>query len=473
MNAQLSVVPSADGAQLSATLAKLRAAQQARVPDYAQRLADLDRLRKVFKAHAQTLVEAMQADFGRRSWHESMLTDVRPVLDEIDHIRGHLRHWMQPTRVATSWLYWPARNEVQYQPLGVVGIIAPWNYPVLLAVMPLIAAIAAGNHVMLKPSEHTPRTSHALAELLAEAFPADRVATVLGGAEVAAEFAGLPFDHLFFTGSTQVGRLVMSAAAKNLTPVTLELGGKSPAIVASDFDIATAAARIGFGKWLNAGQTCIASDYVLLAGGRRDAFVEAMRDYVAKAYGSTVDSPDYTTVVNDRQFARLAGYVEDARQKGATIIELGASEPSRRVMAPTLLTGVTDDMKVMQDEIFGPLLPIIEVKDVDAAIAYVNDRPRPLALYHFDDDRRRTESVLTRTVSGGVTINDTLYHIAQENLPFGGVGPSGLGRYHARDGFLAFSHPKAVLRQARWPTTALMRPPYQNLANRLVAFLTR
>lgn len=472
MNAQLQSVdtPAFD---LGRQLARMREAQAARVPDYTQRMADLGRLRDTFKARLPEFVAAMDADFGRRSRHESMLTDGMTVLHEIDHIRAKLRRWMRPRRRLADWLFWPATTEIRYQPLGVVGIIAPWNYPVNLSLMPLAAALAAGNHVMLKPSEHTPRTSALLKEFLASLFPETQVAVVLGEADVAAAFSGLPFDHLFFTGSTEVGRHVMAAAAKNLTPVTLELGGKSPAIIAPDYPIDTAVARIAAGKWLNAGQTCIAPDYVLLPPSKIDAFVEAMRAYVQRAYADPASSPDFTSIASERQFERLRAWLDEARGRGASVIELGAGDPARRVLAPTLVVGAPNDVRLMQDEIFGPILPLVPADSVDAAIAWVNARPRPLALYHFDHDPKRVRHVLDRTIAGGVSINDTVMHIAQSHLPFGGVGPSGMGAYHGHAGFLAFSKQKPVLYQARISSLALMRPPYGKLAEFLLRFLTR
>ena len=465
-----------DTATLHALFERQRAAWLARKPDYAQRMDDLARLREGFKRRLDELVRAMDADFGRRSRHESLLTDGMTVLHEIDLLRSKLRRWMRPQRRAVDWLFLPARAEIRYQALGVVGVIAPWNYPVNLALIPLVSALAAGNHVMLKPSEFTPRTSQAMAELLANLFPAERVTTVLGGADVAAAFAALPFDHLLFTGSTAVGKRVMAAAAPNLTPVTLELGGKSPAIIAPDYPLATAAARLGMGKLLNAGQTCIAPDYVLISPERRDAFVAALRAYVTQAYPALRDSADYTSIVNARQYERLAGLVEEARARGATVVTLpdaAASDPARRVFAPTLVLDAPEDTRVMQEEIFGPILPIVAVKDVDAAIAYVNARPRPLALYHFDLDAARTRRVLDACVAGGVSVNDCMLHNAQSELPFGGVGPAGMGHYHGHHGFLTFSKQMPVFRQSRLSSMALMRPPYGKLADFLVKFLTR
>ncbi|HVB84922.1 MAG TPA: aldehyde dehydrogenase family protein, partial [Rhodanobacteraceae bacterium] len=316
----------------------------------------------------------------------------------------------------------------------------------------------------------------ALAELLASVFPQERVATVLGGPEVGATFTTLPFDHLFFTGSTAVGRKVALAAAPNLTPVTLELGGKSPAIVAPDYPLATAAARIAAGKLLNAGQTCIAPDYVLLPTAAREGFVQALRSYVQQHYPALRDTPDYTSIVSERQYARLKHLVEDARAKGATVVTLpgeDAHDPARRVFAPTLLLGVDDGMAVMQEEIFGPILPLVGYGAIEEAVAYVNRHPQPLALYHFDHDRARTERVLDQTLAGGVSVNDAVLHIVQSRLPFGGVGPSGMGHYHGHAGFLTFSKQKSVFRQARFSSLALLRPPYGAFAERMLKFLTR
>jgi coniferyl-aldehyde dehydrogenase len=465
--------PATTPTDLNALLARLRAAQQRHTPDYAQRIADLKRLRAAFKARLGDFAAAMSADFGRRSRHESLLSDGMTVLNEIDHLCRHLRGWMRPKRAAADWLFFPARTEVRYQPLGVVGIIAPWNYPVNLALMPLAVAIAAGNHVMLKPSEHTPRTAELLKALLAEVFPDDRVATVLGGADVAAQFAALPFDHLFFTGSTAVGRKVMASAAQNLTPLTLELGGKSPAIVAPDYPIATAVDRIAAGKFLNAGQTCIAPDYVLLPRSMIPAFVEEMKKTISRRYANLAANPDYSSIVNDAQYARLKSYLDQAHAAGAQIIELAAGDAGQRVLPPTLVLDAREDLALMQDEIFGPILPLVAVDSVDAAIDYVNARPRPLALYHFDRDKARTQRVLERTIAGGVSVNDTVMHIAQNNLPFGGVGPSGMGHYHSREGFLTFTKQKPVLYQARFSSLKMMRPPYRRVADLLLKFLTR
>ena len=461
---------------LEALLGRQRAAWQACVPTPAQRLRDLGALREVFRRRLDELVAAMAADFGHRSRHESLLTDGMTVLREIDHVRKHLLRWSRSRKRMADWVFWPAHTELQVRPLGVVGIISPWNYPVNLALLPLVSAIAAGNHVMLKPSEHTPRTSSLLRELLAEVFIEERVATVLGDAELAARFAALPFDHLFFTGSTAVGRKVMAAAAPNLTPVTLELGGKSPALVTSGYPLELAAARIAVGKLLNAGQTCIAPDYVLVPAEHLAAFVQALRAYVSSHYPDLRQSPDYTSIVSVAHYRRLHDLVDEARNAGAevhTFPETSAHDPERRIFAPTVILDPAAGTRVMQEEIFGPILPVIGYQHLDEAIEFIQARPRPLALYHFDEDRRRIRRVLKSVLAGGVTVNDCLLHIAQSSLPFGGIGPSGMGHYHGHAGFLTFSKQMPVLYQSHWSSMSLIRPPYGKLADFLTRWLTR
>lgn len=449
--------------ELAPTLARLRTAWQARKPDYQQRRNDLQRLRDALKRRLDEMGKAISADFGHRSPHESRIADGMTVLNEIDHLRKHLRGWMKPRRVGVGWRFLPARAETRAEPVGVVGVIAPWNYPVNLALIPLATAIAAGNHVYLKPSEHTPHTSAFLRSLLAEVFPAERVAVAEGGAEVAAAFAALPLDHLVFTGSTAVGRKVMAAAAPNLTPVTLELGGKSPAIVCEDYPVEQAAARIATGKWFNGGQTCIAPDYVLLPKGKRDDFVKALRKEVQARYGENLENlGDYTRIINDGQYARLKGHLDDAKARGIEKVTLaGHADPAQRLLPPTLLLEPGDDATVMQDEIFGPLLPIRSYKSLDEAIAYVNGRDRPLALYPFSNDRATVEKILRSTLAGGVSVNDTLFHFAVSGLPFGGIGPSGMGAYHGRAGFDATSKQLPILWQARRTGADLLKPPYR------------
>lgn len=458
-------------ADLEPARARLRGAWQARKPDAAQRCDDLVRLRAALKAQLEDMADAISADFGSRSRHESLIADGMTVLGEIDHLLRHLRGWMRPRRVGVGWKFWPARAEVRPEPVGVVGVIAPWNYPVNLALVPLATAIAAGNHVYLKPSEHTPRTAAFLQALLAQVFPPERVAVAQGDAQVASAFAALPFDHLVFTGSTAVGRKVMAAAAQHLTPLTLELGGKSPAIVCADFPIETAAARLATGKWFNGGQTCIAPDYVLVDAQRRDALVAALQGELRTRYG---DAPggDYTRVVNTAQYDRLQGYVDDARAQGAAVVTVGDSDRASRRFAPTLLLDAPDHAQVMQEEIFGPILPIRSYDSLDEAIAFVNARDRPLALYPFSHDRDAVERILHATLAGGVTVNDTLLHFAINALPFGGIGASGMGAYHGRAGFDAFSKLLPIVWQSRRAASDLLKPPYAKV-DRFIRLLLR
>ncbi len=464
-------------AELQPTLERLRAAWQARKPDLEQRRADLQRLRTAFARQVESMDAVIRADFGHRSTHENLISEAMIVLSEIDHALRHLGRWTRPRRVGVGWKFWPARAQVRPLPVGVVGIISPWNYPVNLALVPLVSAIAAGNHVYLKPSEHTPRTAAWLRALLADVFPADRVAVALGGADVGAAFAALPFDHLLFTGSTAVGRKVMAAAAPNLTPVTLELGGKAPALVAPDFPIAVAAARIAAGKWFNAGQTCIGVDYALVDATRRDAFVAALRAEVTRRYGDLASADDYTRILSDAQYARLQGHVDDARARGCTVIALATIDPGRarreRLFPPTLVIDPPDDAEVMRHEIFGPILPVKGYRALDEAIAYINTHERPLALYPFSHDATTVERILDRTLSGGVTVNDTLIHFGVHALPFGGVGPSGIGAIHGKAGFDTFSKRLPVFRQSRWAASDWIRPPYRGTVDRVVRFLAK
>jgi coniferyl-aldehyde dehydrogenase len=463
--------------ELQPTLSRLRTAWGAHKPDLAQRRGDLERLRAVFAQRIESMDAAISADFGHRALHENLISEAMIVLAEIDHARKHLRRWVRPRRVGVGWRFWPARAEVRPLAVGVIGIIAPWNYPVNLALVPLVSAIAAGNHVYLKPSEHTPRTSQWLRELLGDVFPEDRVAVALGGAEVGAAFAALPFDHLLFTGSTAVGRKVLAAAAPNLTPVTLELGGKSPAIIAPDFPIDIAAARIASGKWFNAGQTCIGVDYVLVDAPRRDAFVDALQIQLRARYGDLTDADDYTRIINDIEYARLAAYIAEARARGATVIEPIVVDPQRsraeRLLSPALVLDAPADTGLMRDEIFGPILPIRSYRAIDDAIEYVNTHDRPLALYLFSQDRATVERILEGTLSGGVSVNDTLLHFGVHGLPFGGVGPSGMGAIHGRVGFDTFSKLLPIFRQSRLAASDWIKPPYRGFVDRMIRFLAK
>jgi coniferyl-aldehyde dehydrogenase len=446
-------------------------------PTYEERIETLDKLERALIRRKAGIADAISRDFGNRSKHETIVSEIFVVVGAIKHTKAHLKEWMEVEEREVGWVFLPASLEVRPQPLGVVGIISPWNYPIQLALSPLVQVLAAGNRAMIKPSELVPETAELLRDLVAETFPDDQVTVITGGADVGEEFSHLPFDHMVFTGSTRVGKLVMKAASENLVPLTLELGGKSPTIVGGDFNPKTAAERILAGKLFNAGQTCIAPDYVLVPAGTRDAFVEACKAAVAKMYPTLEKNPDYTSIVNERHHQRLSGLVQDAKTRGARVVELNPANETidpaaSRKLVPTLVLDPTDEMLVMQEEIFGPVLPVKTYQTLDEAIAYVNEHPRPLALYFFSHDRAATDRVLNETVSGGVTLNETLLHVAQDDVPFGGIGPSGMGHYHAKEGFDSFTKKKPVFRQARLNTTGLLRPPYGKTVDRLLKFLT-
>ncbi|WP_447588343.1 coniferyl aldehyde dehydrogenase [Aquipseudomonas campi] len=453
---------------LEPLLATQRAAFRSNpMPAAEQRIAWLKALRELILSEKQTLVAAVSSDFSNRSADETLLAEIMPSLHGIDYATKRIKKWMKPSRRSVGAAFQPASARVVYQPLGVVGIIVPWNYPLYLAFGPLIGALAAGNRAMIKMSESTPATSQRVKDLLARIFPEDLVSVVLGEADVGQAFSRLPFDHLLFTGATSIGRHVMRAAADNLTPVTLELGGKSPAIVSADVPMGDAAERIAFGKTMNAGQTCVAPDYVLVPAARVDEFVEAYRSTVQRFYPSLTDNPDYTAIVNERQLNRLQGYLDDAQSKGATLLPLYPQNQDRR-LAQTLVLNTSDDMKLMQEEIFGPLLPVIPYQRLEDAFTYINDRPRPLALYYFGYDKAEQQRVLHETHSGGVCINDTLLHVAQDDMPFGGVGPSGMGHYHGHEGFLTFSKAKGVFIKQRFNAAKFIYPPYGTGIQKLI-----
>jgi len=461
---------------LRATFDQQRAAfLQEGPPTLEQRRIDLGNLRKAIRPNVDRIAAAISADFGHRSRHETALADVFPVLAAIRHATRNLARWMRPRRVAVGLEFMPARARVICQPLGVIGVISPWNYPFQLAMMPVVAAIAAGNRIMLKPSELTPRTSDLLAELLSAIFPEGKVAITVGGAAVGAAFARLPFDHLFYTGSTAVGRLIMQAAAENLTPVTLELGGKSPCIVGEDADLRSAVESIMFGKFHNAGQICVAPDYVLLPEARREDFIEMARSSVEKLYPTLETNPDYTSIVNERHYQRIASYIEEAKRIGVRVVEINPAHeplgPTTRKLPPTLVVDPPEAIAMMREEIFGPVLPIKTYRSLEEALAYINHRPRPLALYYFGIDKATRDEVLRRTVSGGASINETLLHVAVDNLPFGGVGQSGMGAYHGEFGFQTFSHRKAVFLQSKVNSAGMLRPPFGRLTDLMIKFL--
>ncbi|MBJ9977986.1 coniferyl aldehyde dehydrogenase [Pseudomonas sp. S75] len=464
-----SSVPSSD-----LTLDRLFAAQRRAfdahpMPPAAQRRQWLRHLRQTLLANRQALIDAIDLDFDGRSADETLHAELLPAVQGLRHAERRLDAWMRPQRRKVGLAFQPARAQVVWQPLGVVGIIVPWNYPLFLSMGPLTDALAAGNRVMLKLSEATPHTGALLKRLLEQAFPSDLVAVVLGEVEVGQAFARLPFDHLLFTGATSVGRQVMQAAAHNLTPVTLELGGKSPVIVAADMPLATAAERIAFGKTLNAGQTCVAPDYVLVPRQHLKTFAQAYEAAVKRLYPRIADNPDYSAIINARQLQRLEQLLQDARDRGAQVLDLYPHETRQgRRLPPHLLLDVSEDMQVMQDEIFGPLLPLLPYDSLDDALAYIAQRPRPLALYYFGYDRSQQARVLQESHSGGVCLNDTLLHVAQDDLPFGGIGPSGMGHYHGQAGFQTFSKAKAVLAKGQMNLARLIYPPYGTRLQRVI-----
>jgi coniferyl-aldehyde dehydrogenase len=484
--AQENSLASSQQQALRALFEKQRVAFRAGAPDYARRMAALKALESAAIDQKDEIVRAADEDFGGRAHQETLALELAPLVDAIRHARKHLAGWMKPQNVRAGINFLPARAQIIFQPLGVVGILGAWNYQTFLSLSPLVDAIAAGNHAMVKPSELAPRTGEVLKKMIAALFPDEYVAVVTGDAQLAAEFSSLPFDHLLFTGSTRVGKLVMKAASENLTPVTLELGGKCPAIVHRDFPLRTAVERILTGKLYNAGQTCLAPDYVFVHESQRDEFVKLAGEAARIMYPKWNGNPDYTRILNACHFERLNGYVKDAVERGAEVVVLNAEEaspgarsvatvpePHERVFIPVVLLKVDDSMSVMQNEIFGPILPVLTYRDTNEALAYVNGRERPLALYYFDNNARRVEQVLNSTVSGGVTVNDVIYHIAQNNLPFGGVGASGMGHYHGRAGFTTFSKQKGVFLQSRFSAVKFLRPPYGPMAGRMIRFLLR
>lgn len=442
-------------------------------PDLPLRKARLARLRAAVLAHCEVLKDAVSTDFGNRSRYETDIMELSGVVQAIDYLSSHLRRFMKRERRHVQFVYRSARAYVEFQPLGVVGVMAPWNYPIILTLVPLATALAAGNRAMLKPSELAPHTSEVLRRMLTEAFAEDEVAVVLGGPEVGAAFSALPFDHLLFTGSTQVGRRVMRAASDNLVPVTLELGGKSPAIVARGHVNDRTMQSMVYGKLSNAGQTCVAPDYALVHEDDLEAFIARYTATVQRFYPDGPASPDYTTIISDRHYDRLRWLVDYARRNGARLIELGerpAHLPGReRTLVPTLVLNVDDEAPLMQEEIFGPILPVRTYGSIDEAIGYVNARPRPLALYYFGAEDSDCARILTRTTSGNVGINNTLMHVAQDDLPFGGVGPSGMGAYHGIEGFRAMSHAKGVFVQGRWSFPSLLHAPFGKLADMAIS----
>ncbi len=457
--------------QMQSILDRQRAAYLAEgVVSSETRMDRLERAVQVVKKHQKAFVQAMNEDFGHRSEHQSLFTDVASSVGPLRHAQQNLKRWQKKDkRKVTPGILalLGAKAWVEYQPLGVVGVISPWNFPVNLTFTPLAGVLSAGNRCMIKPSEYTPATSAAMAAGFAEEFDEEEIAVITGGPQTGADFSGLAFDHLLFTGATSVAKHVMRAASENLVPVTLELGGKSPVIISPKADMAPTTDALMAGKMMNAGQICLAPDYVFVPRDRMGEFVESSKRSVAKMYPTLLDNPDYTSVVNARHFERINGYVDEARERGVEVVEINPADEdfrqqSAHKIAPTLLIDPPEDSAVMQEEIFGPVMPIKSYDSLDETLDYVNSHDRPLGLYYFGTDQQETERVLNQTTSGGVTLNDVVMHVAQENLPFGGVGPSGMGAYHGEDGFRTFSHAKAVFKQATFnPAEKLgLRPPY-------------
>lgn len=436
------------------------------------RIDDLMKLKAAILEYQEPLLQALSEDFGCRSVDDSKMADIMPTVMGINYAIKNIKKWMKPSKRHVGVLFQPAKAFVMYQPLGVVGIITPWNYPIFLSLGPLTTALAAGNRAMIKMSEFTPATNTIVKKMLNSIFANDKVAVINGGPDAAAHFSNQPFDHLIFTGSTRVGKIVMAAAAKNLTPVTLELGGKSPTIIDDEIDIKDAVSRFILGKTLNAGQTCVAPDYILCPEGRVDELKQAISKQFNKMYPSVANNKDYGAIINDAQLQRLSQWLVDAKAKGAILTTLGNDSEQDCIAVGkiplTLVNNVNDDMLLMQEEIFGPLLPIVSYKNLDEAIAYVNDRPRPLALYLCSHNANTQQIVLERTHAGGVCLNDAAMHVAQDDMPFGGVGPSGMGHYHGHEGFLTFSKAKSVFKKGKINTASNAFPPYGKLIHKLI-----
>lgn len=446
-------------------------------PDWSYRKANLIKLGEAIKANEAAFIEAISDDFGHRSSMETILAEILIIQGGIRHALKHTPKWMRTRKAPTALQYKPAKNRIVPQPLGVVGIISPWNYPLQLAIMPLIGALGAGNRAMIKPSEYTPKFSDLLKHVLGEIFTEDEVFVAIGGVEVAQAFSALPFDHLVFTGSTHVGRIVAQAAAKNLTPCTLELGGKSPVMIDDSANMRLTIPRIANAKLLNAGHTCVAPDYVLMPQSKISAFADAMIAQAESFYPKVAGNDDYTSIIADSHYARLQGLLEDAENKGAKIRVAGDDDKQQlakeRRIPLTVVTETTPDMRIMQEEIFGPLLPVVASETLDDSLRYIQKHERPLALYWFGENNRKRDKVLTQSISGGVTINDAAWHVIQEDIPFGGVGASGMGYYHGEHGFKSFSHMKGVFIQSKFSQGKKMHPPYGPATLKMVKLMKK
>ncbi|MCH4822791.1 coniferyl aldehyde dehydrogenase [Gramella lutea] len=441
-------------------------------PDIEKRKDSLKKLSLIIEENKDRLIEAVYQDFGLRSREETLFLEIFPLQDEIRHALKHLRDWTKRRYVRGAWFLLPSTAYYQYQPLGSVGIMGAWNYQVLLTLSPLIDAIAAGNHAILKPSEIAPASAEVLKEIINSNFPKEYIHCVTGDESLAKKFSALPFDHLFFTGSTKIGKLIMAAAAPNLTPVTLELGGKSPAIIHKSFSVEIAAKRIMAGKLFNAGQTCVAPDYVIIPQALNAKFELQVKKNVSRFYPNITQNEQYSHIINQDHYERLSSILIDAEEKGARIVELSDNTSMKdTLLTPKLVFNVSNDMELMQEEIFGPILPVLNLETIEEAVDYVNDKPKPLALYYFDNNEKRINWVLNNTLSGGVTLNDTVYHLAQHNLPFGGVGASGMGHYHGFDGFKTFSKKRAVMHQKRFAASDMLHPPFTGIKKKLIKIM--
>jgi coniferyl-aldehyde dehydrogenase len=479
MKNDLPVAPTSE--EIARTLADALALQREAyfahpVPTLAERQADLRTLQRFIRENKQALCDAISADYGHRSQHETLLAEVFPALDGVSHVIGQLRKWMRPQRRSVDLRnFIGASNRVIPQPLGVVGIIVPWNFPLHLSLIPLTYVFAAGNRAMIKMSENSRHLCRLMRDRLPAYFPPDKLQVFDETGGVGIEFSKLPFDHLLFTGSGQTGRSVMAAAAANLVPVTLELGGKAPAILCDGFPLRLAAERILFAKLMNAGQICTTVDHAWIPRAKVDEFVIAAKEIVNARYPA-IASPDYTSVIDDRSFERLVGALDDARARGATVIQVIPGEPfdrATRKMSPHIVLDAPADCELLQREIFGPILPIRAYDSLETVIATINAGPRPLAIYPFSNDGAQVRMLLDRVMSGGVSVNEALFHVAQHDLPFGGVGASGMGHYHAREGFDTFSKLRPVFYQARFSALKLIGPPYGRFATAMLGFLTK
>lgn len=465
--------------ELKATLDSLKSSYHTNpYPSWEERKVWLKNLSDVIFNNKMRIAQAISEDFGYRSPNDTLLAEVFPSLEGIRHALSHGKRWMKSQKKTASIWFKPASTELMPQPLGVIGVIVPWNYPLFLSVGPLTAALAAGNRCFIKMSEYTPRFSVLLEELLTQALGRDVVQVVNGGPAVAAEFSKLPFDHLLFTGSTPVGKLVMKAASENLVPVTLELGGKSPAIVSPDCAkdpkrFHNAVARTLSGKCINAGQTCIAPDYMLVPKGTEQQVVQYAREIVRKRFPEGVNSKDFTGIVSDKHAGRLQRLIDEAEEKGAKVEYIMPPNPTSRKVPMTFLLNTPEDSMAMTEEIFGPVMPIIGYDNLNDAMEYIKARPRPLALYLFDDNKHTQTQVMQQTIAGGVCLNDTLFHIAQDHLPFGGVGDSGMGHYHGKFGFDTMSKLKPIFKQNKLNAMELLAPPYGKLFSIMTSLLTR